>query len=214
MSAIEIPYQFIAIEGNIGAGKTTLASILRNRLNAELILEQFSDNPFLPAFYQNPDRHAFSVELFFMAERHKQFQEQFASRSLFTNQIISDYIFDKTLLFAHNNLEEEEFRLFQRLFNVLKSNFPEPDILIFLYRDVEHLLANIAKRNRDFEKKISPEYLLKIQQAYLDYFKTVNTFPIILIDVEDLDFQNDELFLKKIMQRLQRTYAPGLHRLK
>ena len=212
MSKSRFPYQYIAIEGNIGAGKTTLAKMLQADLNSDLILEQFSDNPFLSNFYDNPERHAFSVELFFMAERHKQFQEHFSKPSLFSSPfVISDYIFEKTVLFAKNNLKGEEFRLFQRLFGVLKSNFPEPDILIYLYRDVPHLMDNIKQRGREYEKQISPEYLSNIQQAYLSYFKTVTTYPIVVMDIEDLDFTQDALFMKKIKSRLETKYKPGLH---
>jgi len=215
MSDAQLQYQFIAIEGNIGAGKTTLAKILREELRADLILEQFSDNPFLANFYDNPDRHAFSVELFFMAERHKQFQEHFSKPNLFSNQlVVSDYIFEKTVLFAKNNLEGEEFRLFQRLFKVLKSNFPEPDILIYLYRDIPHLLSNIQNRGRSYEENISPEYLSKIQNAYLQYFKSISNYPVLVIDIEDLDFSDDELFLKKIKSRLGTKYENGVHFIK
>lgn len=215
MGMAPLMYKYIAIEGNIGAGKTTLAQMLQTELGSDLILEQFSDNPFLSNFYDNPDRHAFSVELFFMAERHKQFQEYFSKPSLFASPIvISDYIFEKTVLFAKNNLEGEEFRLFQRLFGVLKSNFPEPDILIYLYRDVEYLLSNIKNRGRSYEQQISAEYLANIQQAYLSYFKTVSTYPILVIDIEDLDFTKDVLFIEKIKARLKTPYESGLHFIK
>lgn len=215
MSQARFPYQYIAIEGNIGAGKTTLAKLLSKELDADLILEQFSDNPFLSNFYDNPDRHAFSVELFFMAERHKQFQEYFSKPSLFNSPlVVSDYIFEKTVLFAKNNLAGEEFRLFQRLFSVLKSNFPEPDILIYLYRDVQHLLSNIKSRGRSYEQRISAEYLSDIQQAYLSYFKTVTNYPVVIMDIEDLDFTQDVLFMSKIKERLKTKYEPGFHFIK
>jgi len=215
MSKAQIQYQFIAIEGNIGAGKTTLSKILQKELNTDLILEQFSDNPFLANFYDNPDRHAFSVELFFMAERHKQFQEHFSKPNLFSNQlVVSDYIFEKTVLFAKNNLDGEEFRLFQRLYNVLKSNFPEPDILIYLYRDVPHLVSNIQSRGRSYEKNISHDYLSEIQNAYLQYFKSITNFPVLVIDIEDLDFTNDQIFLEKIKSRLSTKYENGVHFIK
>ncbi len=215
MDQAQYPYQYIAIEGNIGAGKTTLAKMLKAELASELILEQFSDNPFLSNFYDNPERHAFSVELFFMAERHKQFQEHFSKPSLFsTPQVVSDYVFEKTVLFAKNNLAQEEFRLFQRLFFALKSNFPEPDIVIYLYRDIPHLMNNIKSRGRDYEQQISADYLSEIQQAYLSYFKTVQNYPIIVMDIGDLDFTNDDLFMKKIKSRLATEYASGMHFIK
>lgn len=215
MNQAELQYNFIAIEGNIGAGKTTLAKILHEEFKSDLILEQFSDNPFLSNFYENPERHAFAVELFFMAERHKQFQEYFGRPQLFSNQlVVSDYIFEKTVLFANNNLSGEEFRLFQRLFAALKSNFPEPDILIYLYRDIPFLMDNINSRGRSYEQQISPEYLSEIQSAYLNYFKSIVKFPVLVIDIEDLDFTNDEIFLQRIKQRLSTKYENGVHFIK
>jgi len=203
MSQAQFPYKHIAIEGNIGAGKTTLAKLLAQELGSELILEQFSDNPFLSNFYDNPDRHAFSVELFFMAERHKQFQEHFSKPKIFGSSIVvADYIFEKTVLFAKNNLA------------VLKSNFPGPDLLIYLYRDVEYLIDNIKSRGRDYEQQISPDYLSNIQQGYLNYFKSVEDYPIIVMDIEDLDFTDDQLFLQKIKTRIATAYTPGVHFLK
>lgn len=215
MSSAQSAYRFITIEGNIGAGKTTLANMLSKSLNADLILEQFSDNPFLPNFYENPDRHAFAVELFFMAERHKQFQAYFSKPSLFGSDIIvADYIFEKTLLFAKNNLEAEELRLFQRLFQSLKSNFPEPDILIYLYRDTKYLLENIRDRGRPYEQQISADYLNKIQSGYLNFFKTISNFPVLVIDIGDLDFVNDQLFLEKIKTRVNTIFENGVHYIK
>lgn len=208
-------YKFIAIEGSIGAGKTTLAKILSKSLNAQLILEQFSDNPFLPHFYSNPERHAFSVELFFMAERHKQFQEHFQTPSLFSKQqIVSDYIFEKTVLFAQKNLNKDEFKLFQRLFSILQSQFKHPDILIYLYRDVDILLKNIEKRGRSYEANISADYLQTIQTGYLDYFKTIDHYPILILDLADLDFTENQIFKKKLLQRLAEKHDNGMKTIK
>ena len=140
---MKIQHNFIAIEGNIGAGKTTLCKMIQRDFNCQLILEQFTDNPFLPFFYEDPERYAFQVELFFMSERHKQLQTELGQNELFSDFKISDYYFIKTLLFASNNLKGEEYRLFARLFNVLNTTFPEPDLLVYLYRSVDNLLANI-----------------------------------------------------------------------
>jgi deoxyadenosine/deoxycytidine kinase len=156
---MSIPYPFIAIEGNIGAGKTTLCHMLSERLGCSLVLEQFTDNPFLPPFYDQPDRYALPVELFFMTERHKQLLEHFGSPDLFRNFTVADYFFVKTLLFAKNNLSEEEFRLFQRLFSVLNATFPKPDLLLYLHRPVDVLLQHIKKRGRSIEQQISADYL-------------------------------------------------------
>mgnify|MGYP001794991054 CR=1 FL=1 len=206
------PYRFIAIEGNIGAGKTTLCQQLHRQFNCRLILEQFADNPFLPYFYENPERYAFSVELFFMTERHKQLQENLAQGDLFQELIIADYFFLKTLLFARNNLSPEEYRLFQRLFHILNANFPKPDLLVFLHRSVPSLLDNIKKRGREYESDISPEYLQTIQHTYFEYFRTDQSQPILIIDVEDLNFVTHPEHYELILAAIQKEYQPGLHR--
>ncbi len=207
------PYQFIAIEGNIGAGKTTLCHKMQGHFNCRLVLEQFTDNPFLPFFYENPERHAFTVELFFMTERHKQLQENLSQQNLFQQLIVSDYFFIKTLLFAKNNLSEEEYRLFQRLFHILNASFPKPDLLVFLHRSVDKLLENIHNRGREYEQEISPEYLKQIQDTYFEYFRTEGEVPILIIDVEQMDFQKNEDQFQLLVEAMQKSYAPGIHRL-
>ena len=208
---MQIPYQYIAVEGNIGAGKTTLSKRLAENLDAKLILEEFSDNPFLPFFYENPERYAFSVELFFMTERHKQLQADLGQQDLFQEHIVADYYFFKTLLFAKNNLSEEEYRLFQRLFHILNSNFPPPDLLIYLHRPVEQLLHNIEKRGRSFEKEISPDYLQSIQIAYLEFFKHHPGFPILILELGAMDFVAQPEHFGDIKELLSKNYAPGVH---
>ena len=182
------PHRFIAIEGNIGAGKTTLCQMLHRDFDCRLVLEQFTDNPFLPLFYENPERYAFPVELFFMTERHKQLQEAFSREDLFHPLTVSDYIFFKTLLFARNNLQGAEYRLFHRLFEVLNASAPLPDLLVFLYRSVPDLLRNIHHRGRSIEKSIKPEYLEGLHSAYLQFLRT------------------------QTAGLLQQSYPPGLHR--
>ncbi|MEZ4954430.1 MAG: deoxynucleoside kinase [Saprospiraceae bacterium] len=206
------PHNFIAIEGNIGAGKTTLCTKLEADHGCRLILEQFTDNPFLPPFYKNPERYAFPVELFFMTERHKQLQETLSQRELFPQLIVSDYFFIKTLLFAKNNLNGEEFRLFQRLFHTLNATFAKPDLLVYLHRDVEGILSNISKRGREFERDIKAEYLHSLQDAYFNYFKTEKEFPILIIDVNGIDFQEDRVAYEQIIGLMRRSYAKGVHR--
>jgi len=206
-----IPYQYIAIEGNIGAGKTTLCHQLFETYNCRLILEQFADNPFLPFFYENSERYAFPVELFFMTERQKQLQENLAQGSLFQDFIVADYFFIKTLLFAKNNLNAEEYRLFQRLFNILNATFPKPDLLVFLHRPVEVLLENIKNRGRDYEQEISGEYLQDIQNTYFEYFRSEGSIPILVIDVERLDFLRDPSHYQMVIEALGKTYPPGIH---
>jgi deoxyadenosine/deoxycytidine kinase len=205
------PYQFIAFEGNIGVGKTTLCNLLAQRHGCALVLEQFTDNPFLPYFYEQPDRYGFPVELFFMTERHKQLQEHFATPDLFQSCTVADYFFVKTLLFAKNNLSEEEFRLFQRLFSVLNAGFPKPDLLVYLHRPIPVLMEQIQKRGRSIEQNISAHYLEELQRAYFEYLKTETETPVIVLDLERVDFQQDASAFDEIIGVLQAQHAPGLH---
>ena len=209
-----LPHPFIVVEGNIGAGKTTLATMLSKDFERRLILEQFSDNPFLPYFYDNPDRYAFPVELFFMTERHKQLQEELSQIQLFEQGIIADYLFIKTLLVARHTLKAEEFRLFQRLFNILSTNFPKPDLLLYIHQPVPGLMENIKKRGRTYEQKMDPEYLQRIQQAYFDYFRTISDIPIVVLDVQDIDFVANPDHYQLIVRLLQNSFSPGMHQLR
>lgn len=206
------PHRFLAVEGNIGAGKTTLCKMLERDYPVRLILEQFTDNPFLPPFYDNPERYAFPVELFFMTERHKQLQDHLSQPSLFEELIVSDYFFVKTLLFAQNNLNTEEYRLFQRLFAVLNASFPKPDLLVYLHRSVDDLLCNIRQRGRSFEQDIRPEYLRSIQDAYFNFFRSSSDLPILIIDVNGVYFWENDQHYHAIVELLQKSYPPGIHR--
>ncbi len=203
---------FLVIEGNIGAGKTTLSTRLSEAFNRRLILEAFDDNPFLPLFYQEPDRYAFPVELFFMAERHKQLQHELANQELFTQGTIADYLFIKTLLFARNSLTEEEFGLFGRLFRAMDTNFPKPDLIVYLRRPMEALQQNIARRGRSYEGNIQYDYLLSVERAYLSYFNTLKETPVVLLDVGYTDFTTSEISYQQIVDLLTVPYAPGVHR--
>ena len=207
------PYRFIAIEGNIGAGKTTLCHQLQKDYDCRLVLEQFTDNPFLPFFYENQERYAFPVELFFMTERHKQLQENVAQQNLFQELIISDYFFLKTLLFAKNNLNDEENRLFKRLFHILNTSFPKPDLLVFLHRSVDNLLKNIKNRGREYEQDITPEYLQGIQNTYYEYFRTETSTPILIIDVDEINFLTSKRHYDMIIDALSKKYEAGVHHL-
>jgi deoxyguanosine kinase len=208
---MQFPYQFIAVEGNIGAGKTTLCHQLAAHSGCALLLEQFTDNPFLPPFYEQPERYAFPVELFFMTERHKQLLEHFAQPDFFKPFTVADYFFVKTLLFAKNNLSEEELRLFQRLFTVLNSTFPKPDLLLYLHRPVEVLMRQIKKRGRNIEQNISQEYLEEIQSAYLSYLKMETETPVVILELGEADFQRDEAVFQRIVGMMQEKYAQGVH---
>lgn len=203
-------HHFITIEGNIGAGKTTLAHLLSKRLNARLILEEFADNPFLPKFYENPKQYAFPLELFFMAERFKQQKELLHTNDLFQNVTVSDYLFTKCLLFAKVNLPEEEFRLYQKLFDIMYQQLTFPDIVIYLHSPVTRLQANIRKRNRSYEQQIPDEYLFNIQETYTNYIRQHNVKTII-VDASNADFLGNEAHLQVILDALEKDYDTGQH---
>ncbi len=204
-------YNFIAVEGNIGAGKTSFCNLIADDFNCQVILESFEDNPFLQEFYKNPERYAFPVELFFMTERHKQLQKGLLNPELFKQGTIADYFFLKTLLFAKNNLNDEEHRLFSRIFNVLNTTFPKPDLLVYLHRSVENLQTNIEERGRAYEKDISTEYLQQIQDTYFEFFRTEMTIPIVIIDVEKADFLRNKATYNKLLDLLSQDYKLGIN---
>jgi deoxyadenosine/deoxycytidine kinase len=202
-------YNHIAIEGNIGSGKTTLATMLANDIDARLVLEQFADNPFLPKFYSDPEKHAFPLELFFMAERYHQLKN-LKEQDLFKPQIISDYFFVKSKLFAQNNLKKDEMQLFNRLFDIMLSSLSKPDLLVYLYSDVERLQQNIKNRGRDFEQNISDEYLQNIQDKYLDFLRKQSDLPVLLLDVTNVDFVADKHIYDKIDELIFLEYSVGV----
>ncbi len=201
-------YHFITIEGNIGAGKTTLARMLSKALNARLILEEFADNPFLPKFYENPAQYAFPLELFFMAERYKQLKDLLHTRDMFQSVTISDYLFTKCLLFARVNLPDEEFRLYQKLYEIIHAQMIQPELLIYLHAPVSKLQQNIRKRNRSFEQNIPDEYLYNIQQTYTHYIKQHN-IKTLFIDASNADFLGNPLHLGVVMEALEKDYDQG-----
>ena len=203
-------HHFITIEGNIGAGKTTLAHLLSKHFNARLILEEFADNPFLPKFYENPEQFAFPLELFFMAERYKQLKEMIHTTDLFQSITISDYLFTKCLLFAKVTLPDEEFRLYQKLFDIIHQQLVFPDILIYLHAPVQKLQSNIKKRNREYEQKIPDEYLFKVQETYTSYIKQHN-IKTIFVDASNADFLGNEKHLQVIIDVLNKDYEGGQH---
>ncbi len=203
-------YNFITIEGNIGAGKTTLARLLSKRLNARLILEEFADNPFLPKFYENQQQYAFPLELFFMAERYKQLKDLLRTKDMFQNVTVSDYLFTKCLLFAKVNLPEEEFLLYQKLFDIINPQLVQPDLLIYLHAPVNKLQDNIRKRNRSYEQGIRSEYLFSLQETYTQYIKQHN-IKTLFIDASSADFLGNEKHLNTILQALNNDYEEGQH---
>lgn len=203
-------YHYITIEGNIGAGKTTLAHLLAKHFNARLILEQFADNPFLTKFYENPKQFAFPLELFFMAERYKQLKELVHTKDMFQSITVSDYLFTKCLLFAKVNLPEEEFHLYQKLFEIIYQQLVQPDIIIYLHSSVSRLQANIKKRNRIYEQSIKDEYLFNIQEAYTNYIKQHN-IKTIFIDAGNADFLANPKHFKVILEALEKDCESGQH---
>lgn len=206
----KMKHQFIAIEGNIGAGKTTLTHLLAQHFNAKTVLEEFAENPFLTKFYENPKQYAFPLELFFLAERFKQQQDLIKNGDLFQQVIVSDYMFTKCLLFAKANLPEEEFRLYQKMFEVFYQQLTPPDILIYLHSPVNRLQNNIKKRNRKFEQAIPDEYLFKIQETYTSYIKQHN-IRTIFVDASNADFLYNEAHLKVILDALDKDLEEGQH---
>jgi len=203
-------YHFITIEGNIGAGKTTLAHLLSKKLNARLILEEFADNPFLPKFYEDPKQYAFPLELFFMAERYKQMKSRVQSADLFQSITVSDYLFTKCLLFAKVNLPEDEFKLYQKLFDIISQQIVLPEVLIYLHAPVTKLQANIKKRNRSYEQHIPDAYLQSIQETYQGYIREYN-IKTIFVDATNADFLSNEAHLKAIVDALEADLGEGQH---
>ncbi len=203
-------YSFITIEGNIGAGKTTLANLLSNHFNARLILEEFAENPFLPKFYENQEQYAFPLELFFMAERYKQLKDLLQTKDIFQQVTISDYLFTKCLLFAKVNLPNEEFRLYQKLFDIINPQIVQPEILIYLHSPVHKLQENIKTRNRQYEQNIPNDYLFSLQETYTNYIKQHN-IKTLFIDCSNADFVNNEAHLSIVINALDKEYEDGQH---
>jgi 2-amino-4-hydroxy-6-hydroxymethyldihydropteridine diphosphokinase len=198
------PFNYIAIEGNIGAGKTTLASKLAEDCNAKLVLERFADNPFLPKFYKDQSRYAFPLEMSFLADRYQQLSDDLAQFDLFKDFVVADYHIFKSLIFAKVTLQEDEFRLYKTMFDIIHKEMPKPDLYVYLYQNTTRLLQNIKKRGRSYEQEIPAEYLEKINQGYLDYIKTQTDLNVLIIDVSELDFvkkQADYIFLLEKIQQ-------------
>jgi len=212
MSKAIFPYRYICIEGNIGSGKSSFCQMIGNEYNSKVILEEFDENPFLPYFYEDQDKYAFAVELFFMTERHKQLEKALISQDLFHEFSISDYTFVKNLLFARKNLNERELRIYNKIFQVLNNDVPRPDIIVYFHRNVDILLQQIAKRGRSFEKNITAEYLTKIQNSYFEYFRNILSFPVLIIDLNTIDFVNDPKQFEEVKNLITRKYLPGVHR--
>ena len=193
---------YIAIEGNIGAGKTTLAKRIADDFNAKTVLERFADNPFLPKFYEDQARYAFPLEMSFLADRYQQITDDLEQFDLFKDFIVADYHVFKSLIFSKITLAEEEFRLYSNLFEIMYKQTPKPDLYIYLYQNTERLLANIKKRGRDYEQHIEADYLEKINQGYLEYIKNQRDLNVLIIDASELDFVNQQSDYLSILNQI------------
>ena len=203
-------YNFIAIEGNIGAGKTSLSTRLAQEMGARLVLEEFENNPFLPAFYAEPERFAFQVELNFLAQRYHQLKHRLINYDLFSQTTLSDYFIQKSWVFAQVTLKEDELELYRTLFEIIAASLPKPDLLVYLYNDYDQLKVNIQKRGRAYEQGIQVVYLERLQRQYLSYLKTQPHLRCLVLDTQGLDFVNREEDYHWVKDRILETYPLGL----
>ena len=197
---------YVAIEGTIGVGKTSLANLLSEKLSAKLVLETFEDNPFLSDFYEDPERHAFQTQLWFLLQRYQQ-QQDLRQVDMFQNLVITDYMFVKDRLFASLNLSEREMSLYDTVANMMERNVIHPDLVIFLQADTETLMKNIAKRGRDFEKNISDDYIDALNQVYNEYFFRYQDTPLVIINTNNIDFVNNHQDLEEMINYIRQPVA-------
>lgn len=210
---MEVKYNYVVIEGNIGAGKTTLATRIAEQFNARLILEQFADNPFLPKFYQDPDKYSFPLELSFLASRYKQLNDELGSQDIFKAFTVADYYFMKSLVFAASTLKGDEYNLYRQIFYIIYSSLPKPDIYVYLHISTEQLLKNISKRGREYERSITGEYLQKIQDSYFTFFKQNPENRYLIIDINEIDFVADKSHYSKMIDTIfLNDYPVGLNK--
>jgi 2-amino-4-hydroxy-6-hydroxymethyldihydropteridine diphosphokinase len=198
-------YNYIAIEGNIGAGKTSLANLLSNQFNAKLVLERFADNPFLPKFYEDKERYAFPLEMSFLADRYQQLSDDLAQFDLFKNFIVSDYYIFKSLIFAQVTLSKDEYLLYRKMFNLIYKEITKPDLYIYLYQNTDRLLENIKNRGRVYEQNIASGYLEKIHNGYQNFIKTQNDLNLLVIDVSEIDFVNNPVDYNFIINKIKHS---------
>lgn len=197
-------YNYIAIEGNIGAGKTSLAKMMSDEFNAKIILERFADNPFLPKFYEDKDRFAFPLEMSFLADRYQQLSDDLAQLDLFKNFIVSDYYIFKSLIFAQITLQKDEYALYRRMFDLMYNEITKPDLYVYLYQNTDRLLQNIKKRGRDYEQNIEAGYLQKIHDGYKNFISTQQDLNTLIIDVSELDFVNNTEDYSNIINQIKK----------
>jgi deoxyguanosine kinase len=206
--------KFVVIEGNIGSGKTSLTTRLAEKHQTGILLEKFIDNPFLPKFYQEPDRFAFSVETAFLAERYHQFQKEFIPLREQGLSVLSDYSFYKSLIFAQENLDSSEFELFSSLFQIINKQLPQPQLFVYLHNHTSQLIAHIHRRNRDFEQEITAPYLDKIERGYFKFMHEAIGLKYLVIETDNIDFVNSEEHFEWINQLLEQDYPYGITRVR
>ncbi len=198
----EIPFNFIAIEGNIGAGKTTFATQFAQDFNSKLVLERFEENAFLPKFYEDPKRYAFPLEMSFLADRYQQLSDDLAQYDLFKTSVISDYYVFKSLIFSKVTLSEEEYSLYKKIFNFMYKDLVKPDLYIYLYQDIDRLLENIKKRGRSYEQSIKGDYLEQIHEGYMNFIKTQKDLNILILDISHIDFVKEPEYYHKMLETI------------
>jgi len=207
------PYKYISIEGNIGAGKTSLSKLLAEDIGAKLVLEEFAENTFLPKFYENPERYSFPVELSFLSERFSQLKRELNTTDLFAPNIISDYFISKCQIFAKNNLHKDEYDLFMKMYEIVEASCPKPDLMVYLYLDVEDLQYNIRKRGRSYEQSITDEYLQNIQNQYLEYIRQHEDMRVLMIYTKGLDFVANPSDYQLLRDIILQPRESGVYRL-
>ncbi len=198
-------YNYLIIEGNIGAGKTTLSTKIASDNNAKLILEQFAENPFLPKFYKDPEKYSFPLEMSFLADRYNQLKKELTEQDLFKSFTIADYYFMKSLIFSKQTLKADEYKLYRQFFHIIYNTLPKPDLYVYLHSNVEKLLVNIEKRGRKYEESITAEYLLKIQESYFEFFKQQTDLKFLIIDTNNIDFVANNSDYNKIVDAIFNT---------
>ncbi len=205
---------YLVIEGNIGAGKTTLAQMISKKYQAKLVLEQFADNPFLPKFYENQQQYSFPLEMAFLAERYNQLNRELSHFDLFSSFTVSDYYFMKSLIFAQNTLQPDEYNLYRQFFNIIYDRMPKPDLYVYLHKNPELLLKNIAQRGRSYETNITQDYLEKITQGYFNFFRQQREIRILVIDTNGIDFVKKSEDFEKITETIfSQRFSKGVTRI-
>jgi deoxyguanosine kinase len=204
-------YKYIAIEGNIGAGKTTLAQLLSEEHRGRLILEEFDENPFLSKFYHNQEKYAIQLEMSFLIDRYRQLNAILSQPSIFTSFTVSDYMLAKSQLFAKVNLTPEDYKLYSQFFHLIYKKLPKPEIIFYLHAETDQLQRNIRKRGRPYEQGINRHYLGKIERIYFEYFKQTPGLKVVVIDVNDKDWVSDMYAYQSLLKVFEGQYAPGMN---